>query len=201
MAEMTRRKSQRRTDSDGVPRNRSRIPAPIEAFIRALLTFRQVRGRVSYGKGLRLGAGSLVSSPHGLVLGRHVSVGQRSLIEVDGHIGDYCLIARHVQIIGRNDHATDEVGRPMALSTWVGDREGKPTDEVFIGDDVWIGAGAIILGGVRIGEGAIVAAGSVVTRDVGDFSIVAGNPARHVRQRFDADEARAHMDALRRMKP
>ena len=55
-----------------------------------------------------------------------------------------------------------------------------------IGHDVWIGANAIILPGVsRIGNGAVIGAGSVVTKDVGPYEIVAGNPARAIRMRFD----------------
>ena len=54
----------------------------------------------------------------------------------------------------------------------------------MIGHDVWIGHGAVVLPGRNIGTGAVIAAGAVVTKDVGDYTIVAGNPARLVRQRF-----------------
>jgi acetyltransferase-like isoleucine patch superfamily enzyme len=59
---------------------------------------------------------------------------------------------------------------------------------VIIGNDVWVGAGAIILSGVSIGDGAIVAAGAVVTKDVPAYSIVGGNPARLIRFRFSEDQ-------------
>lgn len=161
---------------------------------------RQVDANVTYGAALRLGAGSFVGSAHGLVLGSHVSVGQRSVIEIDGSIGDYCLIARNVQIVGRRDHRIDQVGIPMALAEWVGDRPTHPDDRVEIGIDVWIGAGAIVLGGLKIGDGAVIAAGSVVTRDVEPFTIVAGNPARRMRDRFaEVDERDRHLEALRKL--
>lgn len=67
--------------------------------------------------------------------------------------------------------------------------------DTHVGHDVWIGHNAMILPGVRIGNGVIVGAGSVVTRDVPDWSIVAGNPARLIRRRF-SDEICAQLDAL-----
>jgi len=61
-----------------------------------------------------------------------------------------------------------------------------PTTE--IGNDVWIGARAILRTGVKIGDGAIIAAGAVVVKDVEPFSIVGGVPAKHIRHRFSPDE-------------
>jgi virginiamycin A acetyltransferase len=60
--------------------------------------------------------------------------------------------------------------------------------DTVIGNDVWLGRGATVLSGVRIGDGVVVAAHSVVTRDVPPYAVVAGNPARHVRTRFDPDD-------------
>jgi len=62
--------------------------------------------------------------------------------------------------------------------------------DVVIGNDVWIGYGAIILSGVRIGDGAVVAAGAVVTTDIEPYTIVIGNPARPTRKRFDEETIR-----------
>lgn len=169
---------------DAIPPNRSRLPRSLDGVVRRIQRARQVGRNVKFGPNLRLGSGSFVSSPHGLTIGSNVAVGQRSVIEVDGSIGDHCLIARNVQIVGRADHASGEVGVPMALSTWVGDRDSITLDRVDIGVDVWIGAGSIILGGISIGHGAIIAAGSVVTRDVGALQVVGGNPARRIRDRF-----------------
>jgi acetyltransferase-like isoleucine patch superfamily enzyme len=181
-----------------VPENRSSMPRFAAGAVRRVRRAFLVRGTVEYGPGLRLSRGSLINSLHGLSIGAHVSLGQNSAIEADGRIGNYCLIARGAQILGRRDHKIDEVGTPMALATWVGDRSAVPEDAVDIGDDVWIGAGAIVLGGVTVGEGAVIAAGSVVTADVRPYSIVGGNPARLIRARFpaEADEHR-HRLALR----
>ncbi|MEN8662498.1 MAG: CatB-related O-acetyltransferase [Lentimonas sp.] len=60
-----------------------------------------------------------------------------------------------------------------------------------IGSDVWIGARVTILGGVRIGHGAVIATGSVVTKDVDPYSIVGGVPAKHIRHRFDEGQRKA----------
>lgn len=61
----------------------------------------------------------------------------------------------------------------------------RKNKSVVIGNDVWIGAGAIILPGVRIGDGAVIAAGTVVTKDVECYEVVGGNPARHIKYRFE----------------
>jgi acetyltransferase-like isoleucine patch superfamily enzyme len=182
-----------------VPANRSRMPRPVEHFIRWAMRKVSVHGKVEAGENLRLGRGVVLSSMHGLRVGKNVSIGQRSVIEVDGSLGDFCLIGRGVQIVGRMDHATDEVGVPMAFSTWVGDRPKSPLDEVHIGRDVWIGGGAIVLGGVAIGEGAIVGAGAVVTVDIPAYGIAVGNPAKVIRFRFASrGEQTAHSLALDR---
>lgn len=134
---------------------------------------------------------------HGLSIGNHAAIGRRVVIEVDGSIGDFCLIAAGVQIVGRRDHDIDVVGTPIAFTTWVGDRGPLPEDRVEIGNDVWIGANALVLGGVRIGSGAVIAAGAVVTRDVDEFSVVGGNPARQISERLPngGDRAR-HLKML-----
>lgn len=59
---------------------------------------------------------------------------------------------------------------------------------IIIGNDVWVGSGVTILGGVNVGNGAVIAANSVVTKDVSAYSIVAGNPAKHIKMRFSQDK-------------
>lgn len=84
-------------------------------------------------------------------------------------IGDYPMISFNVCIA---DHPA---GRPHC-----GWRDRPPSEPILIGDDVWIGAGAVVVGGVRFGNGVIVGAGAVVDFDVPDYAVVAGNPARIV---------------------
>lgn len=167
-------------------KSRSVIPGWIYGAARAVLRRLAIHGNVVHGKNFRVGRAVIIGAPHHLHIGDNVSVGPRTVIQVNGSIGDYALIGMHVQIIGREDHEIVEVGVPMSLATWVGDREPRQRDSVEIGRDVWIGASSVILGGVSIGEGSIVGAGSVVTRDVPKYSIVAGNPARVIRRRFQS---------------
>ena len=91
-------------------------------------------------------------------------------------IGKDVMMGPDVVILGRK-HIFNNCEVPMQLQ---GSAEDKP---VVIGNGVWIGTRAIILPGVHVGSGVIIAAGSVVTRDVPDFSIVGGNPAEAIKMR------------------
>jgi acetyltransferase-like isoleucine patch superfamily enzyme len=159
-----------------------------------------VRGQVVVGTAPRIGAGTAIWSAHGLKIGDYCAIGPRSFIQVDGIIGDFLMTGPGVLIVGRADHAIREVGRPMLLSTWIGERQQLDEDVVHIGDDVWLGAAAVVLGGVSIGTGAVVGAGAVVAHDVPDFAIVAGNPATVIGVRMSPDEGAAHIAELARAK-
>ncbi len=110
-------------------------------------------------------------------------------------IGKFCQIASDVTFImnGAN-HLTDAVSTyPFAIfgHGWEHAMEGKTypsRGNTIIGNDVWIGYGATIMAGVTIGDGAIIATKSVVTRDVPPYTIVGGNPAREIRKRFSPEE-------------
>jgi maltose O-acetyltransferase len=92
-------------------------------------------------------------------------------------MGDNVMMGPDVIILTGN-HVYDSRLLPMRLQ---GGSEDKP---VVINDDVWIGARVIILPGVHIGRGAILGAGAVVTENVPEYAIVAGNPARVIKQRM-----------------
>lgn len=168
-------------------RRDSTLSGPLLRVVRSILRKLAVHENVHYGRNFRVGRGVVISSPHGLVLGDNVSVGPGSIVQVNGRIGDFVLIGMGVQIVGRDDHAVDEVGVPIRESTWVAHRPATVRDSIVIERDVWIGGASVVMSGVVIGQGSIVGAGSVVTHDVEPFTIVAGNPARPIRRRFGSE--------------
>lgn len=178
------------TEESALSTEPSIVPAPLRRAVRAVLRKVSVGANVQLGANVRVGRGAVVSAPHHLTVGDNVSIGPHSIVQVDGEIGDWVLIGMHVQIVGRNDHAIDEVGVPIRMSTRVADRPAAPTDAIRIGKDVWIGASSVVLSGVSIGAGSIIGAGSVVTKDIPECSIAVGSPARVIGHRFDTDQER-----------
>lgn len=108
-------------------------------------------------------------------------------------IGNFCSIADDVEIFLGGNHRTDFVTTyPFASSTDWPEVPGINTlpetkGGVVIGNDVWIGSHACILSGITIGDGAVIAAHAVVSRDVPPYAVVGGNPGRVVRRRFSED--------------
>lgn len=104
-------------------------------------------------------------------------------------IGCYCSIGQNTSFIIDADHPLHHIStypyKTMLLHTEK--REAISKGDINIGDDVWIGFGSIIMSGVTIGQGAVVAAGSIVTRDVPAYAIVGGIPAKLIKYRFDPD--------------
>ena len=110
-----------------------------------------------------------------------VEIGDNSGIGMDSRIG-YVKIGKNLMmapecIMLTKNHEFKDKNIPMIQQGYSEDRQ------IIIGDDVWIGQRVIILPGISIGNGAIIGAGSVVTKDVPQYSIVAGNPARIIKQR------------------
>ena len=102
-------------------------------------------------------------------------------------IGNYCSIAHNVAFILSSDHPTNYISTYPFKAMYMGEECGISKGDIIIDDDVWIGYNATILSGVHIGQGAIIAAGSVVTKDVPPYAIVGGVPAKVIKYRFDTD--------------
>jgi acetyltransferase-like isoleucine patch superfamily enzyme len=154
---------------------------------------------LTYGAGLHVGARTRIWAPNHVRIGNQVYVGKDVHIEANCRIGNYCLIANRVAVVGRHDHDFYAVGFPMRYSPWIGSKRfpSKYIDEeAVIGDDVWLGYGAIVLTGVNIGKGSVIAAGSVVVDDIPAYSIAAGVPARVVGKRFDDQTVSHHESAM-----
>ena len=111
-----------------------------------------------------------------LDIGDNVYIGLFSVITAFDHItiGDNSMIASHVNILDF-DHG---IARHQLMR-----KQPEKKEAIDIGNDVWIGAGAVILKGVNIGDGVVVGAGSVVDKDIPPYSIVAGVPAKIIKQR------------------
>lgn len=155
--------------------------------IRNILLFRLVYPWVKYGRNVHVQSSATFFSPNKLcILGDNVGIGHYCVINTDVIIGNDVMLASHVGLIARDAHTTDVVGVTMFRSRR-GDRF-----RIEIEDDVWIGFGAIVLSGVTIGRGSIVAAGSLVTRDVLPYSVVAGAPATVVKMRFSPEQITEH---------
>ena len=112
------------------------------------------------------------------------------------HIRDYVMFGPNVTITG-GDHNISVIGKYMYDV-----KEKLPENDlpIIVEDDVWVGTGAIILKGVTIGRGSIVAAGALVTKDVPKYSIVGGVPARVIKMRFSKEDIAEHERVLNSMK-
>lgn len=103
-------------------------------------------------------------------------------------IGNYCSIAENVEFLLGVEHRLNCISTfPFKSKMLNKTMEGISKGNIVIEDDVWIGYGAMIMSGVHIGQGAVIAAGSVVTKDVPPYAIVGGSPAKIIRFRFESE--------------
>ncbi len=146
--------------------------------------FERIGKNVNFYKGMKIS------------LGQNVQFGPYCTVSCDIIFGDNILMAGHVYFIGKNDHTYSIPGQMI----WDGERGfDNPT---IIESDVWIGYNAVILGGVHVGKGSIIAAGSVVTKDVPPCEIWGGNPARFIKNRFNTvEEKNKHLQYLKTLYP
>lgn len=154
---------------------------------------------IKIGNNTTFGRGTVLWTPHQMVIGNNVYIGKYCTLQADIQMGNNIEIANTVGLIGKYDHDYSKVGVSIKDAPWIGDKDYSfkgLNQRIIIDDDVWIGYGAVIFTGVHINQGAIVAAGSIVTKDVPPYAIVAGNPARIKGYRFSEDEIKEHEKKL-----
>ncbi len=169
--------------------------------LRDVVLRRVIYRRYDIGPGFHSGRGTHLWAPNRLVIGKNFYMGRYSQIECDAVIGEFVIFGNFVCLAGKYDHNYEEIGVPITESINIRSSQyswkGRGL-EITIGNDVWIGLGSIVLSGVTIGEGSVIAAGSVVTRDVDEYAIYAGNPAKKISDRFSSEADRdRHIHAMR----
>ena len=130
------------------------------------------------GNGVFLGRGTILSCKDGdIELGDHVNIGFNSEIFSGSSVtvGKYGLFAAYTYLVG-GGHEFERRGRAVV-------EQARPSRGIALGENVWLGAGAIVLDGVRIGRDVVVGAGAVVTEDLPEGTVAAGVPARVMRRR------------------
>jgi acetyltransferase-like isoleucine patch superfamily enzyme len=167
------------------PLFRSQCASVGEGFQMEKLPYITGRGRITLGSGVRLSGKPSIGFSNRLLARPELSVGDDTFIGHDCSfgiassvsIGKHCYLAGCVGVRDFDGHPVDAIRRRA--------KEPTPPEAirpVVIGDDVWIGAGALIMKGVTVGDRSIVGAGAVVTHNVPPDTIVAGNPARVVKK-------------------
>ncbi len=144
------------------------------------------KGGIEIGENFSIGRNSIIECTgvirelgEKLTIGKNVGIAANAFISMRGHveIGDDTIFGPNVAIHAEN-HIFEDVSKPIRL-------QGASRKGIKIGKDCWIGSGVKILDGVTIGDGCIIAAGAVVNKDIPDYSIAGGVPAKVIKSRKD----------------
>lgn len=127
------------------------------------------------GKGIRVKRNADISMF--IEIGNFSELGTRCIIQSNTRIGDYVIMGPDVKIYTKN-HEYQDLSKPIAYQPIT-------NEKVIVGNDVWLGANVIITPGVTIGNHVVVAAGAVVTKNVPDYAVVGGVPAKVIKYRND----------------
>lgn len=161
--------------------------------VRNFINFKLRYPFVQFGKNVHVQWNVEIFSPNkNVIIGNNVGINSGTVIISDLELGNDVLIAPRCGFINRGEHTYDICGQTV----FCGPR--ARSEIIVIKDDVWIGYGSTVLGGLTIGEGSIVAAGSIVIHNVPEYSIVAGNPAKLIKMRFNREEIITHKEMLRK---
>ena len=159
------------------------LPATENAY-RVFALIRRVRSFIASqtfdysGKEVNIEHGANFGTGKDIKIGSYSGLGINCKVRGPLEIGENVMMGPDV-IILTNHHGTERVDIPMRMQS----KDAPPPQKVTIGNDVWIGTRAIIMPGVTVGEGSIIGAASVVTKDVPPYSVVAGVPAKVIKYR------------------
>jgi maltose O-acetyltransferase len=149
------------------------LPATNNRYFKIVKPVRSVVGKYAFdfcGKNINIERGANFGTGKGIRIGDNSGIGINASIRGPLVIGNDVMMGPEVIILTSN-HNFDDIIKPMRMQSF-------KTEQVTIGDDVWIGTRAIILPGKKIGKGVIIGAGSIVTKDIPDYAVVGGNPAK-----------------------
>ncbi|MDH7512818.1 MAG: acyltransferase [Clostridiales bacterium] len=134
------------------------------------------------GENVYIGRNTILSCKEGSIFIDdycNISANCSLLSETKIRLGKYCFLAGHCYLVAGGNHSFDDTSRPIMFQPSVS------KGGIFISDDVWLGAGVIVLDGVTVGQGGVIGAGAVVTEDLPEFCVAVGSPARKIKDRRD----------------
>ena len=131
---------------------------------------------ISYDNNSKFENNIYISDAKNILIGKHCRINEHVFLQGSVQIGDYVMIAPYVTIHS-STHVYNDIHTPMVLGGLT------EANTVIIDDDVWIGKNVVVLPGVKIGKGSIIGANSVVTKDVDEYSIYGGVPAKLIKKR------------------
>jgi len=171
--------------------NMHRLLRMVPNFLWPLKTL-LLKDSISHGKKFQLGPNVILYNYREIKVGNNVFIGDGTTIggKVPVTIGNNVMFGPEVMIRG-GDHNFTEVGKPMAQV-----KSGGIDLPITIENDVWIGTRVIILKGVTIREGAVIGAGSILTKEAPPYCICVGSPAKPIRSRFTKSELRDHLQQV-----
>ncbi len=165
------------------------------SLVRRFFSFFYKNRFVSCGENLIFAPLSSSISYNKVSIGSDVFIGPRAWFRASHGrilIGNQVMFGPGVSILSGN-HRFNDVGKSMRFLKKADDWEEQ---DIIIEDEVWIGANVVILDGVKIGRGAIVGAGSIVTKSIEPYTVSAGNPCKFIKYRFTKEEISLHEKGL-----
>jgi acetyltransferase-like isoleucine patch superfamily enzyme len=161
----------------------------LKEFLRRIYYYKSFSKFKKYGKNMRFGKGGVFLRPDEIEFGDNVFIGRNFHISARNlTFGSNIMIGPNL-VIECDNHTFNKVGDIMFEV-----RKERQIGKTIIENDVWIGANVIILPDVKISEGSVIGAGSVVTKSIAPYTVAVGNPAKPIKRRFDTESLKRHLE-------